>query len=480
MRRYPVRELMVLAAGALVCAAGCVAPPAATASRDARRYTAAAEVYPLCRESVVTLGVSRRDEKDPKTTHTEFGSGVVLHEAGYILTNAHALRYGGKAVAGFCDKREFPARVVAVDEGKDLAILKVEVPGRALKPIRLGHSRDLIVGERVVSMGSPFGMGLTVTEGVVSALGRATKSEYTFYPDMVQTDANPNPGGSGGPLLNVWGELVGLNTTMRAGANDIGFAIPVDRIRASLPEVLDAEGRFGFVLGLQVATDGPAQVTGVTRGSPAEAAGVRAGDVVTGAGPAVIAGGIDFYLALVECRPGQALPMHLLRDGKAVNATVTPGKVEPRAADSVSGVVGGLNCACYEGKWDRLPDFTLLRPAGAGKAAAFDLAPYRGKDNFALKFTGYIDIPADGIYAFYTASDEGSRLWIGDRLVVDNDGLHAKTERRGFLSLKAGKHPITVAYFERLRDEELKVSWEGPGIPKQPVPASVLFSAGPG
>jgi serine protease Do len=305
---------------------------------EALRRTAASEVFEACKPSVVNIGVARKDAADPKTTHTEYGSGMVLTESGYVLTSAHIFRHGGNCAVGFTGGPEYPAHVVAKDDGRDLAVVKIEAkpgPGGPVrfKPVRLGRSRDLVVGERIVTLGSPFGMGLTVTEGIVSALGRSTKSDFTDFADMIQTAASNNPGGSGGPLLNVFGEVVGVNATWKTGANDIGFAIPIDRVRACMPAVLDPEGRGSFVLGMRVSTDGPAAVTAVAPGSPAEAAGVRVGDVVAAVGSVSVADGIEFYLALMDCRAGQALTLRLVREGKTVDVIVTLAKGEPRPAE---------------------------------------------------------------------------------------------------------------------------------------------------
>ncbi len=468
----------VVFAGWLVV--GCEGPSSAaddaarTNGYEMLRRTAVVEVYQACKDSVVNIGCSRKDEADPNVRHTEYGSGVILHPAGYVLTNAHLLRKGGDLAAGFAGSKDYHAHVVAVDETRDLAVLKLDADHR-FKPIRLGRSRGLLVGERVVTMGNPLGMGLTVAEGIVSAIGRSTKSEYTFYPEMIQTDATTNPGSSGGPLLNVIGEMVGLNTTKNLKADNIAFAIPADRIRENLPQVLAVEGRYGFVLGIEVATEGPARVTSVVAGSPAEAGGVRVGDVIRRVAKETVTSGLDFHFALVGVEGGTALPMQVLRDGKFVLLTVTPTRVQPRPAEKVTGLVGGLTRVHYRGKWQRLPDFSGLKPVKTGTSATFDLAEYAGKDGFALKFTGYIDVPADGVYAFYTASDDGSRLHVAGQLVVDNDGLHPVREARGFISLAQGKHAIACTFFEGGGEEALTVSWEGPDFRKTPIPASVLF-----
>jgi len=459
--------------GAAALVSGCEAPRAAPATGAP---TFAVDVYRRCEPSVVTLGFARKDPADPKTTHTEYGTGVIVHEAGYILTNAHILRRGGKGAAGVLG-HDYDCRIVAVDEMRDLTILKIDA-GRPLAPLTLGRSGTLMVGEPIVTIGSPFGTGLSVTIGVVAALNRSTKSDYTYFPNMIQTNTAINPGSSGGPLLNARGEMIGINTTSKTGASDFGYAIPVDRIREALPEILAPEGRLAFVLGLGVAADGPAMVTSVAGNSPAEAAGVRPGDVVLGVGDAAVANAIDYSFALLSCRAGRPATLHLMRAGKAVDVAATPAAIPLRKPDNPQNLSPGLVREYYEGTWDRLPDFAALKPKTTDKAEAFDIGPYKNKDHFALRLTGYLDVPADGTWAFYLKSDDGSRLWIGDRLVVDNDGAHPLAEKYGFIPLAAGKHAIRVGYFDRTETEELVVSWEGPKVKKQTIPAGALFTAG--
>jgi len=478
---------VLLALGASGPPAGCepsrdAAAPAAP-SYEMLRRTAVVEVYQACKESVVNIGYVRKDASDPKVKHTEFASGVVLHPAGFILTNAHLLRKhdgqtDGRLMVGFHEDGEYRARLVAFDEQRDLAILKIDAP-RRLKPIRLGRSQGLMVGERVVTMGNPFGMGLTVAEGIVSAIGRSTHSDYTTYPDMIQTDATTNPGSSGGPLLNVSGEMVGLNTTKKLKADNIAFAMPVDRIRESLPDVLAVEARQGVAVGLEVASLGPAEVTTVRDGSPAQQAGVQVGDVVRRVGGEDVRNGLDVHLALVGAEGGKPLPVRVLRDGGFRALTLTPRPVPLRPAAAAGDVEPGLERIAYEGTWEALPDVSTLQPAATDRVETFDFGPYAGRDGFALVFRGYVQVPADGVYAFYTESDDGSRLVIGDEEVVSNDGTHPARRRRGFVALKKGKHPIAVEYFETSGDEMLEVSWHGPGEVRRPIPASALFCEKP-
>lgn len=154
---------------------------------------------------------------------------------------------------------------------------------------------------------------------------------------------------------------------------------------------------------------------------------------------------------------------------------------KPRAAQHPAGVVTGLDYRYYEGKWTRLPDFEQLEPIKSGTTAGFDLAPRNRDAQFGFVFSGFVKVPQDGVYTFYTASDDGSRLYIGDVEVVNNDGLHGKRTKRGAIALGAGLHAIRVTHFERGGDDTLEVRYEGPGIEKTVIPADSLFclSAGP-
>jgi len=146
-----------------------------------------------------------------------------------------------------------------------------------------------------------------------------------------------------------------------------------------------------------------------------------------------------------------------------------------RDPDDPENPVNGLDYSYYHGTWTQIPDFSTLRKEKSGTVNNFNLTPRMENDNFGLRFEGYISVPADGIYIFYVSSDEGSRLYIGDSLIVSNDGLHSVQERSGQIGLKAGLHYIRVEYFEKSMSQELAVSYEGPGIAKQVIPDAILF-----
>ena len=458
-----------------------LAPPAA--GEPNRRRTRVVDVFEACKDSVVAF-TSTRTERKPATTkpkaakavtvkHVQRGSGFVLHEDGYLIVNSHALKLRGRRTVTFIDGKSYPIRVIANDKPHDLALVQI-TPPRRVKPLRLGSSADVMVGEPAIVIGDPHNVGMTVSAGIVSAVGRSTKTEYTLLSDMIQTDASINPGSSGGPVLNADGEVIGVVTSVKRDASGIGYATPIDTVRRVLPQMIAAERRYGFVLGLEVAVASPAAVTKVAAGSPAHAAGIKVGDVVIQIDKTPVRRGIDFHLALIGRKGGTKLSIGLRRDGKVIRKTVTLGKVAPVPAREVTGLSPGLKLEVYGGKWKKLPDFSRYKPVATTASASFTLGPHKSKDGFALRFTGYLDAPTGGVYVFYTESDDGSRLYIGDRLVVDNDGPHPPIERRGFISLCAGKHPIRVTFFEANGEESLTVSYEGPGIEKQEIPTRTL------
>ncbi len=254
---------------------------------------------------------------------TSVGSGFILHPAGYIVTNAHVIARTVEQKIIFADKREFDAQIVAVDHENDLAVLKIDTP-EPLLPIKLGHSGDLMVGETVIAIGNPLGYQNTVTAGVISALDRTLElNENLSFHGLIQTDASINPGNSGGPLLNVLGELIGINTAIRGDAQNIGFAIPVDKLRRVLPDLMDVERRYNIYTGLRVRWDTPSRVENVVPDSPAEHASIRINDVITHVDDQPIKSGLDLHILLIGKHPGDSIRLRFHRLGRERSTTLT-------------------------------------------------------------------------------------------------------------------------------------------------------------
>jgi cytochrome c551/c552 len=185
-----------------------------------------------------------------------------------------------------------------------------------------------------------------------------------------------------------------------------------------------------------------------------------------------------FLLDPLHWRPSGRMPSMNLTKEEALSiamALAGPGGVgAPREPENPAGVTAGLFFEYYEDAWGNLPDWDKLKPVNTGTIDSFTMKPIKREENVGLRFRGYIDIQKPGVYTFYASSDDGSRLTIGDMIVVDNDGTHGTTEAAGAINLKQGRHAVTVEWFNAGGPRELAVNWEGPGIKKSPVPAAVL------
>lgn len=263
------------------------------------------------------------------------GSGFIIEPSGVIVTNAHVIGEAASLQVSLHDGSEYAANVIGVDELTDIALLKIE-PRAPLAAVSLGHSRQLRVGQWVMAAGNPFGLGGSVTAGIVSALGRDIASGP--FDDFIQTDAPINPGNSGGPLFNLAGEVIGITTLIfsPSGASaGIGFAVPSDLARPVIEQLLRGgrveRGWLGVAVGDVENQPGRAgragaQVLGVERGSPAARAGLRQGDVITGLDGGRIGNNRELVRGISALPPGQSVKLNLLREGRALEITVQVGR----------------------------------------------------------------------------------------------------------------------------------------------------------
>jgi serine protease Do len=269
------------------------------------------------------------------------GSGFVISQDGYILTNNHVVEDADQIKVKLSNGKEYAGKVVGRDPKTDLAIVKVE-RSSDLHPLTLGNSEDLKVGSWVVAIGSPFGLEQTVTAGIVSAKGRVIGSGP--YDNFIQTDASINPGNSGGPLINMRGEVVGINTAIIPNGQGIGFAIPVNTAKEIVPQLEEKGHVTRGWLGVSIQEVTPALaksfdlkekqgalVAQVVSGGPAEKAGIEQGDIILGFDGKEIAESKDLPRTVASTPVGKTVTVKLLRNGKAVDRQVKVGEMEEKA-----------------------------------------------------------------------------------------------------------------------------------------------------
>jgi serine protease Do len=336
---------------------------AVTASRRTAIVRAAERVAP----AVVSVNVIRRQTVQPRSLYERFflppgterrveglGSGFIIHEDGLVLTNEHVVRGATETVVTLGDGRDFSAELVGTDEVNDLALLRFTTDGE-LPVAPLGDSDDLLIGEWVVAIGNPFGYLLsntepTVTAGVVSGIGRniIPTSEDTrgYYLGMIQTDASINPGNSGGPLVNAEGEVIGVNSSIfsrSGGSEGLGFAIPINRARHVVLDLIDDGVVRRPWTGLEVEPANPnrfgrsrrVRVSNVAPGSPADSAGIEAGMFLHGVAGRPIRTPLDWEAALLEVRVGEPLPVTVGEAGERT-IRITPRDLPSLTAERVS------------------------------------------------------------------------------------------------------------------------------------------------
>jgi len=285
----------------------------------------------------------------PRQKQEGGGSGFVIHEKGYVMTNAHVVKDQEEIQVELADRSRFPAKVIGIDEKSDVAVLKIEPGSRKLAVVAFGNSDDVQIGEWVLAIGNPFLFRNTVTAGIVSATGR-TQTMGDEYAEYIQTDAAVNPGNSGGPLVNLQGQVIGINSsiwTRSGGYQGISFAIPIalaNRIAGDL--IHDGKVSRGW-LGLQIGDVDPdlaealgidgrngARVEKVQPASPAEKAGFKSGDVVLALDNATVTGASDLRNHVAARRPGSKVAVKILRDGKESELQVVLGSLPSDDADT--------------------------------------------------------------------------------------------------------------------------------------------------
>jgi serine protease Do len=346
-----------------------VAVPIASLAEVSHRHNNIVDVVQRLSPTVVYIGAEQiiephfRGAPDPffeffgigrERRHSvqSLGSGVILDPSGVLVTNDHVIRGASAIHVVLADGRQLEAEVMGSDADNDLAVLKVQSK-TPLPAAKLGTSADLMIGETVIAIGSPFGLKKTVTVGVVSAVGRSFKVENRVYNDFVQTDASINPGNSGGPLINIDGDVIGINTAIYASGQGIGFAIPADKVRRIVAELT----QFGKVRPAWIGIDAGsvtsqaarnlgwdrnygALVVRVEPDSPAEKVGVQRGDIIDEVGGSRVEDAQDFNQRMRGYPAHTKLTMTLFRQGGTRSVSISPVEFPTKLAEGLA--------------WDRL------------------------------------------------------------------------------------------------------------------------------
>lgn len=337
---------LALTVAALLCG-----PVAGSVGASELRRTATVKLVHDARGSIVnihgqkTLAPGDENYRRGETQNVNgMGTGIVIDERGYILTNHHVIDGVKKievTLLGETDKETLIATRVSHDTKTDLAIIRINV-GRKLPVINIGTSSDLMIGEPVVAVGNAYGYEHTVTRGIISSLHRAVQvSDSQNYRDLIQTDASINPGNSGGPLFNIDGEMIGINVAVRAGAQGIGFAIPADMALSVAADLmgLERERLENTWHGIVSRQSGSAAARQCVVGKlesecPAAKAGLETGDVITAVGDSPVARSLDIERALLGHKLGDEIEITVERDKKPVSLNLVLASAPKRANDS--------------------------------------------------------------------------------------------------------------------------------------------------
>jgi len=371
------------------------------------------------------------DERTDTLKQQALGSGFIVDAQGHVVTNAHVVDEAEVVKVTLFDEREFRAKVVGKDDRLDVAVLQMEHAPPDLPLAAIGSSDQLRVGEYVVAIGNPFGLGDTVTMGIVSAKGRSLGSGP--YDDFIQTDASINPGNSGGPLFNLRGQVVGINAAINPQGKGIGFAIPIDAVEQVLPQLLATghvrRGRIGAVvqgmdedLAKAVGLDRPrgALVEEVEPKGPADKAGIESGDVILAVDGRDVPHSTDLPRMVASHAPGTTLRLTVMHDHRTKDVRVTLTSVQDE-----------LGVASPQG------------PGGSGPKSSFGFTVSQ-QDGHVVVDGVTLDGPADGKLLPGDVVEEVNR-----QAVISADELSARMRAADgkpvLIRVKRGNHSLYVA-----------------------------------
>ncbi len=428
------------------------------------------------------------------------GSASVIDPRGYMLTAKHVVKDRHLVLLG--GRPPLAASLVGVSPEFDVALLRLGKPAyqragspkhaRAEMPLDfviLGVDNELRMGETIFNVGSPGGRGIVASRGIVSAvaftgvnpLSIALQSS-TAFDELIQFDAASNPGNSGGPLLNMHGQQVGMAVSGIPGEEGIHFALPTKVIRHSVFEILCSELRRRYVSGIHIDRQlANVIVTEVEAESPASQVGLKAGDQIVTIDGRPLRDPIDWAFSKFAWKPKQTIAMTIKRGSETLSVDLQLADRHARQGVSCKAPQPGLQCrfASYDPNIGS-PIDDADRPTGPPITIPVVSPRPDGvepEDHYQLLIEGFLKITTPGRYRLGLRSDDGSRLWLHDKLLVDNNGNHAAILRTSWADLDAGLHPIRIDFYEDQGNQELEFQWAKDDGPLEPVPQESLVHA---
>ena len=435
-------------------------------------------------------------DKDGRRLGT--GSGSVIDPRGYVLTAKHVVADRHIVLLG--GRPPLTASLVGKMPEFDVAILRLgrpafsrpgspKYPRDGLPPdfVTLGVDEEVRMGETVFNIGAPGGRGIVASRGIVSAVAftgvnplSISLQSSTAFDEMIQFDAASNPGNSGGPLINLLGQQIGMVVSGIHTEEGIHFAIPTKTIRHCIPQVLCSElqrrYRSGIAIDPQLAT---VEIAKVDSDSPAAKAGIQVGDQILSVDGRPLRDPIDWAFSQAEWKPEQTLLFEILRGQELVEAKIKLAE-RTRLKSVVSpDVQSGLACR-YTSYDPRVPSPLDQVKRPEGKVIVMDTVQAHPEtlelqDHYVLWVEGLLKIEESGRYRFGLSSDDGSKLYLHNQILIDNDGNHAEILRTAWADLEKGLHPIRVEFYEDEGNQSLKLLMAKDDEELAAVEANVLF-----
>ncbi len=397
------------------------------------------------------------------------GSGAIVNSHGYVLTNNHVVP--SKEGYAVFEGKAIPFRVVGRMPERDLALVRLSGE-RAWPESIVGRNNDLMNGETVVTAGNPGGRGIVFTAGIVSNKSMMTNAGNAlvmsqFSPNdgrdkYIQFDAASNPGNSGGPLIDFESRLIGIVSGSFSQEQNVNYAIPIDRVRKSAMALIEPEVRHQRRTG--IAIDPNADECVVERVDPkssASEAGIRKGEVIVSVGGTKVRQILDWAIAMDRTLPGKSkMELEIRSTDETRSVSFFPDAAPPFSPVIVEEPQPGLRYKLYAGSFTRIPSFLAMSMEQEGTVDQFllSLATKKGRENFAAIFDGFLDINTAALYRVTIISDDGSKLFAHDQLLVDNDFNHPPQPASRLVRFEKGLHPISIQYYQATGGAELAMT----------------------